>query len=416
MPRVLHELQVHQIELELQNEELRRTQELLETSRARYFDLYELAPVGYVTLGAQGLILEANLTAASLLGVDRGRLLRQPLTRFIHPEDQDGFYRYRRQLLAGGGPQVCELRMLRTDDAPFWARVEMAGVKEEGEGAAVWRTVLSDITAQKQAEAAMRQSGVTLEQRVAERTVELSTAIRTLSTQAETLRSLASELTLAEQRERSRLADTMHDGLQQLLVAARLRAFTLAGTADPQVQEGAREIIELLEGALVDTRSLTAELAPPVLRTGGLVAGLHWLARWSEETHRLAVRVRAPAVPLPLLPEDLTVLLFRSVRELLFNTVKYAQVAEAAVIVARDEQGLTLTVADAGTGFDPRALRGEGGVTGGFGLAGIRSRLELLGGCMNIDSAPGRGSRITLAILLPRAEPPTAATEPAPPT
>ena len=96
---MLHELRVHQIELEMQNEELRRTQAELEASRARYFDLYDLAPVGYFTLSEKGLILEANLTAATLLGVARGDLVKQPLPRFILPEDQDIYYLHRKQLL-----------------------------------------------------------------------------------------------------------------------------------------------------------------------------------------------------------------------------------------------------------------------------------------------------------------------------
>ena len=103
--RALHELQVHQIELEMQNEELRRTQEELEASRARYFDLYDLAPVGYFTLSEQGLILEANLTAARLLGVARGALVKQPLSRFILPEDQDIYYLHRKELLETGAPR-----------------------------------------------------------------------------------------------------------------------------------------------------------------------------------------------------------------------------------------------------------------------------------------------------------------------
>jgi PAS domain-containing protein len=97
--RLLHELRMHQIELEMQNEELRRTQEALEASRARYFDLYDMAPVGYFTLSEQGLILEANLTAATLLGVPRGALVKQPLTRSIVSEDQDIYYLHRKNSL-----------------------------------------------------------------------------------------------------------------------------------------------------------------------------------------------------------------------------------------------------------------------------------------------------------------------------
>jgi PAS domain S-box-containing protein len=110
---LLHDLRVHQIELEMQNEELRRTQEELEASRARYFDLYDLAPVGYFTISDNGLILGANLTAATLFGVARGALAKQPLTRFIVPEDQDRYYLHRRRLFATGAPQVLELRLKR---------------------------------------------------------------------------------------------------------------------------------------------------------------------------------------------------------------------------------------------------------------------------------------------------------------
>ncbi len=111
--RLVHELQVHQIELEMQNEELRRTQVELEASRARYFDLYDLAPVGYCTLNEKGLIHEGNLTAAAMLGVARNALVNQPLSRFILYEDQDIYYTFRKQLFEIGTPKTCELRMLR---------------------------------------------------------------------------------------------------------------------------------------------------------------------------------------------------------------------------------------------------------------------------------------------------------------
>ncbi len=102
---------MHQIELEMQNEELRRPQAELDAARARYFDLYDLAPVGYCTLSEKGLILEANLTAATLLGVARGALVKQPISRFILKEDQDIYYLHRKQLFETGEPQTCELRI-----------------------------------------------------------------------------------------------------------------------------------------------------------------------------------------------------------------------------------------------------------------------------------------------------------------
>ena len=126
MRQTLHELRVHQIELELQKEELLLTQAELETSRARYFDLYELAPVGYVTVSQKGLIPESNLTAATMLGVlrDVPGSAHPIFTKFVHSEDQDIYYRFRKQLLETGKTQACELRMVKKDGQAFWAHLE----------------------------------------------------------------------------------------------------------------------------------------------------------------------------------------------------------------------------------------------------------------------------------------------------
>ena len=149
--QVLHELRVHQIELEMQNEELRRAHAELEASRARYFDLYDLAPVGYFTISKKGLILEANLTAAGLLGVTRNALVKRPLIQFIIEEDRDLFYRIFKQLFETGAPQTFDFRMLRANAAPFWARIKATAV-QDADGAPVSRVVISDNTETKQAE------------------------------------------------------------------------------------------------------------------------------------------------------------------------------------------------------------------------------------------------------------------------
>jgi PAS domain S-box-containing protein len=148
--RMLQELRVHQIELEMQNEELRVSRQELEASRTRYFDLYDLAPVGYFTLSGAGLILEANLTAATLLGVARSALVKQPLSRFIFREDQDVYYRYRKDL-ESGQPQACELHMLKDGEAVFWARLEATNAQDE-EGTPLSRVVISDLSERKRAE------------------------------------------------------------------------------------------------------------------------------------------------------------------------------------------------------------------------------------------------------------------------
>ena len=267
-----------------------------------------------------------------------------------------------------------------------------------------------DITERKHAEAALRAAHDALEQRVQERTAELSRAVQALEHQSDQLRHLASELTLAEHRERRRLARVLHDDHQQLLVAARLRVHSLERGADPQVQAICQQVVALLQEALEHSRSLTRELSPPILHAGGLAPALEWLGRWMEERHHLKVGVQVDPTVVPD-TEDLTILLFQAVRELLFNVVKHAQVDAARVDLTQCEGYIYLRVADAGAGFDPATLWGEGGGVGGFGLFSIRQRLELVGGHLIIDSAPGQGSRFTLVLPLPHA---TAAVPPAP--
>jgi two-component system cell cycle sensor histidine kinase/response regulator CckA len=149
--QLLHELRVHQIELEMQNEELRRSQVELESSRERYFNLYDLAPVAYVTLSDKGLVLEANLTAAAQFGIAISALVKQPLTRFILLEDQDRYYRYHKELFKTGQSPRCEMRMVRKDGSSFWAQLE-ASVAKDVDGAPLCRAVIIDITDRKRVE------------------------------------------------------------------------------------------------------------------------------------------------------------------------------------------------------------------------------------------------------------------------
>ncbi len=155
--RMLHELLVHQVELEMQNEELRQTQAELDAARVRYFELYDHAPVGYCTLSEQGVILEANFTASSLLGIARGASAR--ISRFILKEDQDVYYLCRKQLFETGKPQTCELRMVKKDGTVFWAHLATT-VARDANGNLVCRVTLDDITERKQAEEARKENMV----------------------------------------------------------------------------------------------------------------------------------------------------------------------------------------------------------------------------------------------------------------
>jgi PAS domain S-box-containing protein len=155
---LVRELEVHQIELEMQNEELRRAQEKLEAARDKYADLYDFAPAGHLTINENTLILEANLTAATLLGTERGVLLGQSLSRFISPEDQGVYYQHRRAVLAAKERQTSEVRMVPQGGTPFDSRMQSVGIPDHDGSVSKWRTVISDITEHKRAEQALRES------------------------------------------------------------------------------------------------------------------------------------------------------------------------------------------------------------------------------------------------------------------
>lgn len=157
MRAMLHELRGHQIELDLRNERLRRMQHHLDAEKSHYSDLYDTAPMGYCTLDADARILQANLTAGSLLGLSHGALALQPLASFVLMEDQGIFCRMRKRLDASGAVQNCELRLMRRDGTSFWAHLAATRVAN-GEAEPVYRVMLHDITERKRAEICLRAS------------------------------------------------------------------------------------------------------------------------------------------------------------------------------------------------------------------------------------------------------------------
>ena len=155
--KMLHELQVHQVELEMQNETLRQTQLQLVAMQARYFDLYDLAPISYCTVNELGIILEANLATAELLGETRNSLVGQRISRYISKDFQDTYYLCRKLLITTGERQNCELHMVKTDGTVFWVNAAITSVKVSN-GDTMQRMVLTDITNAKVMALAMRES------------------------------------------------------------------------------------------------------------------------------------------------------------------------------------------------------------------------------------------------------------------
>jgi signal transduction histidine kinase len=221
-----------------------------------------------------------------------------------------------------------------------------------------------------------------LEQQVAERTA--------LAEQRATqLRELATALALSEQRERQRISRLLHDELQQLLVAATYLAGQLASaSSEKQRAQNAQRLQRILQDAIEQSRSLTAQLSPPVLFDAGLAQALQWLQRQLQENHGLSVRLEVLSA-IPTMPIELTATIFESVRELLFNVIKHSHASEAAVSVElRPGDQLRVVVTDQGAGFD-RSRVGHAGEH--FGLANLNHRVGLIGGRFVLHSEPGKG-------------------------
>ncbi|PQJ34383.1 hypothetical protein BSZ35_07000 [Salinibacter sp. 10B] len=240
----------------------------------------------------------------------------------------------------------------------------------------------------RESQEALQTANETLEERVAART--------------EQVRELALALTTAEQRERTRISQVLHDHLQQLIHGARIWADSLAEDMEETPPTAVKRILDLLDDATETTRSLTVELSPPVLQEEGLSAALDWLSTHVEKTHNFRLEMDV-SEDVRVTEEDLRPLLFRSARELVFNVVKHAEV-DRAFLRAQQEDQLTIEVQDEGVGFDPSCLTENEDPEAHYGLFSVRERLDLVGGQLTIDSAPGKGTCATIVVPLSSGE------------
>jgi PAS domain S-box-containing protein len=270
-----------------------------------------------------------------------------------------------------------------------WFLSRATPIRDEQGHVLRWFGTNTDVTEQRQAAETMRELAGTLETKVAQRTVELEHRARQLQ-------GLALDLSEAEDRERRRLAEILHDDLQQILAAAKFHLDLLGSRVkrEPAQQAIVSEIEHLLLDAIQRSRNLSHELSPAVLYHGSLVEILTWLAGQIRIKHGLEVTVDAFG-EVGVQSEALRTFLYKAAQELLFNVVKHARINRARIRVRRLGRCICLSVSDRGRGFDPQEVRR----TAGFGLLSIRERIELLGGRMTIHSARGRGA--TFHVIVP---------------
>lgn len=314
----------------------------------------------------------------------------------LHPDDRESARRHWLECMVSHEPFSRQYRLKHKSGAWRWCSVRSVPMRDDTGRVVKWMGALTDVHDLNLARDALAQLNAGLELRVAERTA-------IAEQRAAQLHRLHLQLMDAERRERRRLSRVLHDHIQQLLVAARMRVQMahrrLDGDSLPQVLA---ELDDLLSQSIEATRTLTVSLHPPMLEEQGVVPALNWLARQIFEKHRMNVEVSC-SESLPQLTIELRVVIFEVARELLFNAVKHAGSREARVTLDCSGPLLRLEVSDSGKGFDFAQCPSFGGDH--FGLFSISERLEALGGKLEIVSAPGQGTRVTAHLPLSDTKP-----------
>lgn len=361
------------------------------------------APIGFCYLNRELRYERINPRLAELNGLPVEAHLGKHVSEIV-PTLADTVYDVTNRILSTGRPIMNHEFSGETAAAPgmirYWNE-NWYPVYDQGGEIRGFGVVVEDVTERKGAEAALREA----QQRLQEWNVKLEQAVNVKTAELihseDRLRAMATELNLAEQRERKRLATELHDHLQQTLVLGKLKMGQgkRLAAAMPALAQVIEETDAVFSEALHYTRTLVAELSPPVLRDHGLAAGLNWLADYMKK-HEVSVTVILPKDDGLSLPEDQSMLLFQSVRELLINPWKHGGTGQATVTMERSAGLLRIQVCDEGAGFDAPAvgLAAGSGISSKFGLLSIRERMRALGGSFEIDSKPNQGTRATLTL------------------
>jgi len=417
--RMLHELQVHQVELEMQNVELQGAHAATEALLEKYTDLYDFAPVGYFTLDEQGRIFEVNLTGAAKLGVTRAQLLRQPLAQFVAPVSRSVFSAFLARIFAGPGRQVCEATLRKADGTTFWANFHGTAASCGDGRPKCCRMAVSDITSLKQAEDAQQRldvlatSNEVLRREIAQRCAAeqaLKNSERQLSQRLDEahhmqaqLRHLSHQLLQAQEEERKRISRELHDDITQTLVGINVQLETLTKATTLNPASFRRQIARtqrLVEKSVNIVHQFARELRPTSLDDLGLIATLH--AHMKEFTKRTGIRIRFATFTrgrIAGLDNTRRTILYRITQEALTNVARHANASVVEISLRKLPGALSLTIQDNGQAFEvARVLRAK--KYGHLGVLGMRERVEMVHGQFAIESAPGRGTTVSAQIPL----------------
>jgi PAS domain S-box-containing protein len=348
---------------------------LRETER-RFRNVFEEAAIGMALMDMDGNLLDSNPALQKMLGYSKDELHRLSYKEYTHPKDIPTSARLFRELAEGKRDAYTrEKRYIRKDGRLVWGQVTVSMLRDAGGEPQFTIVMTEDITQRKQAEEEIR-------------------------TYQGKLQVLASELSLTEERERRRLATDLHDHIGQALAISKIKLGILQKSLPAEsMAKPVGEVRELIEKMIQETRSLTFELSLPVLYELGFEAAVEWFAKYVRSHHGIQMDVQKDLKPIPM-DDEIKVLLFRFVRELMMNVVKHAQARRARVIISRNGEEVTIKVEDDGVGFGPLSQYQTISSNGGFGLFSIRERLHYLGGRLEVESTDIEGTRVTLMVPL----------------
>jgi PAS domain S-box-containing protein len=398
---LLHELQVHSEEITVQNEQLIKAQWELEQARDRYADLYDFAPIGYVSLDPEGTILEINLTGAALLGKQRRFLLNTPITGLVATPFREPVREFLERVRRDLGPPTVDVA-IKADPERYLRLMARPRVHPSGQHELF--TAMLDITEQRRLEEE-RQAAFEREQRKA---VELSRENAVRLQAEDRIKAMLERIVTVQEQEKRRLALNLHDHLGQQLTALKLALdawrSTMPGT--DEAQQRFEFMVKIVTQLDADVDLLAWELRPAALDDVGLEAALHeFLRQWSA-AQNFKVDFHASLGDGPRMPSDVESHLYRIVQEALNNVSKHAKAKHTSVLLERRGEEVRLIIEDDGRGFNIDAVRARR--DGGMGLAGMQERAAAIGGELQLESAPGRGTtlfvRIPISVAPPRAK------------
>ncbi|RRJ96915.1 PAS domain S-box protein [Opitutaceae bacterium TAV4] len=409
--RLVQELQIHQIELELQNEELKQAKARVEEGLEKYTDLYEFAPVGYFSLDEKGLILDANLTGSTLLGVERCQLIRRCFQTFVAPRSRPAFDAFFEKIFTGQGRQSCETSLMAADRTVFWADLQATSATPRA-GADTWcRVAVTNIEARKQAEEAQRRvellaaSNRKLEEEIVRRQAtetalkksELHT--RRLLEQSrqlqEKLRRISHQILTVQEDQRKKISRELHDEISQLLVGiiVHLVNFTKEAELNPdRIRKTITPLRRLVEKSVLTVHRFARELRPAMLDDLGLIPALR---AYIDSFHRKKGRcIRFMAsTDADVLDNDRRTVLYRVAQESLVNMARHSQARVVTVRLLKIGGRVILEISDDGKAFDVARLT-SARWNQRLGLVGMRERVEMVGGRFSVESAPGAGTTV----------------------